>query len=84
MPGTPATQTAFTTWRALYEKLREGLADGSWALMSGYSVAGRTVNYRSFTEFRAMLEWVKDQADLEDGVRPYRRRTYAGNRGCGC
>ena len=48
-----------------------------------YTVPGRTFQYRSLDEFRTQLEWVKNQADLEDGKQPYKGRTYAGQGGRG-
>lgn len=70
-------------WKQLYEKLLAMLEDGSWARMSSYTVAGRSVSYRSIDEFKRLLDWVKDQAAIEAGRPDYRGRMYAGQRGRG-
>ena len=70
MPG-----SNFTTWSALYSQMLDDLASGSWRKMSGYSVAGRSVSYRSFDEFKKLLDYVKSQADAEKGS--YQGRTLA-------
>ncbi len=68
---------AFVSWRELLEQMRHDLASGAWRTMSGYTVAGRTINYRSFAEFRAMFDFVADEAAKEDGQTGYRGRMYA-------
>ena len=70
-------------WRKLYEQMLSDLESGAWRRMSSYTVGGRTVSYRSFDEFKKLIDWARTEADLEDGIRPYRRRTYAGQGGRG-
>lgn len=70
-------------WRWLYNSMLTSLGDGSFLRFNGYTVAGRSFQYRSLDEFRSLLTWVKGQADIEDGIQPYKGRTYAGNRGRG-
>jgi len=70
-------------WRWLYHQMLAALSDGSFIRFNGYTVPGRTFQYRSLSEFRSLLSWVKDQADVEDGTPPYRGRTYAGQGGRG-
>jgi hypothetical protein len=72
----------FTTWRDLLEQLKGDLANRAFRTMQSYSVAGRTVTYRSLAELKSLLEWVEQQADEEDGL-VYAGRTYAVNRGRG-
>ncbi|MCL1915682.1 MAG: hypothetical protein FWG17_03095 [Desulfovibrionaceae bacterium] len=70
-------------WRQLHNSMLAALDDGTFMRFDGYIVSGRTFNYRSLGDFIKILEWVKGQADLEDGVPSYRGRTYAGQRGRG-
>lgn len=70
-------------WRWLYHQMLAAMASGSWLRYSGYSVPGRTFNYRSLDEFRKLLDWVKGQADMEDGIPSYKGRIYAGQGGRG-
>ena len=70
-------------WRELYRKLLADLENDAWRRFSSYTVAGRTFSYRSLEEYRKFLDWVKAQADLEEGVTPYIGRTYAGQGGRG-
>lgn len=69
------SQTQFTTWSDLYRQMLDDLASGHWRKVSAYSVAGRSVNYRGFAEFKAMLDMVKAEADAETGA--YAGRTLA-------
>ena len=72
---------AIPTWAEVYEQMRADFASGAWRTMSGYSVPGGTsVQYRSFAEFKAMMEYVGAQADAEAGA-PARRRTSARAKG---
>ena len=79
---------AFTSWRALHRQLLDDLASKSYRTMQGYTVTaggaggGRTVTYRGLAELMKLLEYVKEQAALEDGT-AYAGRTYAANGGRG-
>jgi hypothetical protein len=77
------TQATPGFWRALYGKMLAALEDGSFMRLNGYTVPGRTFQYRGLQDFLKILDWVKARADLEEGVAPYRGRTYAGNAGRG-
>ena len=77
MPG----QKGF--WRALYNKMLAALDDGTFMQLQGYTVPNRTFTYRTLPDFLKLLEWVKSKADIEDGILPYRGRTYAGQGGRG-
>jgi hypothetical protein len=77
MPPTPGF------WRELHNKMLAALADGNFMRFSGYSVPGLNFNYRSLNEFWTLLKKVEDEANLEDGVAPYRGRSYAGQGGRG-
>lgn len=70
-------------WRRLYHEMLAALSDGSFMRFNGYTVQGRTFQYRSLADFKKLLDWVRDQADLEDGIAPYRGRTSAGQGGRG-
>lgn len=70
-------------WRWLYNQMLAALADGSFFRFNGYTVPGRSFQYRSINDFKSLLDWVKSQADIEDGIRPYVGRTYAGQGGRG-
>lgn len=74
---------AFTTWADLHRQMLDDLASGAWRRFSGYSLAGRSYTYRSLDEFRKLLDWVKEQADLETGAPRFRRRTRARQGGRG-
>ena len=67
-------------WRWLYNLMLASLADQSFMRFNGYTVPGRTFQFRGLAEFRAFLAWVEDKANLEDGIRPYIGRTHAGMR----
>lgn len=70
-------------WRDLYEKMREDLQSPAFRQFGSYSIAGRSFAYRSLDDFRALLDWVKREADKEDGIAPYRTRRVARNGGRG-
>ena len=68
-------------WRYLYHQMLLAMQDGSFMRFNGYTVPNRTFQYRSLADFKKLLDWVKDQADVEDGAPPYRGRIYAGQGG---
>lgn len=70
-------------WRRLYEQLLADLENGAWRRMSSYTVGGRTISYRNLDEFKKLIDWAKAEADKEDGIAPFKRRTYAGQGGRG-
>lgn len=70
-------------WRDLYEKMREDLQSSAFRQFGSYSIAGRSFSYRSLDDFRSLLDWVKREADKEDGIAPYRARRVARNGGRG-
>ena len=70
-------------WRWLYNQMLTALAEGTFLRFNGYSVPGRSFQYRSIADFRSLLAWVAQQADMEDGILPYRGRTRAGQGGRG-
>ena len=70
-------------WRALYNNMLAAMEDGTFMRFQGYTVLGRTFNYRSLQDFLKLLSWVEAKADLEDGALPYRGRTYARQGGRG-
>ena len=70
-------------WRDLYEKMREDLQSPAFRQFGSYSSAGRSFSYRSLDDFRSLLDWVKREADKEDGIAPYRARRVARNGGRG-
>ena len=55
-------------WRDLYEKMREDLQSPAFRQFGSYSIAGRSFSYRSLDDFRSLLDWVKREADKEDGI----------------
>ena len=69
----------FTTWSDLETQLLNDLADGAWRRTQSYTLAGRSVTYRSFLEFQQILAMVKKEAALERGG--FAGRTYAANGG---
>lgn len=73
--------TTFTTWTALYNSMLNDLASGNWKVAS-YSINGRTMQYRDFSQFKEALEYVKAQADAEGSSAPV-SRTYAKQGGGG-
>lgn len=70
-------------WRDLYEKMREDLQSPAFRQFGSYSIAGRSFAYRGLDDFRSLLDWVKREADKEDGIAPYRARRVARNGGRG-
>jgi hypothetical protein len=78
----PSTAQKFTTWAALREQMLDDLASGAWRTLSGYSLSGRTFNYRSLKDFRELLAFVEAEAAKESGVPRFRRRTFARMGGC--
>ena len=71
---------AFTNWKDLESKMLDDLAGQNWRT-SEYDVDGKTMKYRSFSEFKSVLEYVRNRAALESGSAS--PRTYAGNGGAG-
>lgn len=72
--------TTFTTWTALYQSALNDLASGSWKVAS-YGINGRTMQYRTFAEFKEFLEYTKTMAGTESGTAV--GRTYAKQGGGG-
>ncbi|MBW1712759.1 MAG: hypothetical protein JRJ59_06395 [Deltaproteobacteria bacterium] len=70
----------FTTWQDLYGKMLDDLATGNWRVAS-YRIGKRETQYRTFAEFKAALEYVKQQAAVETGTAT--GRTYAAQGGRG-
>lgn len=70
--------TPFTTWTALLAQLLDNLASANFTAAS-YSIAGRSVQYRTLDELRNTIEWVRTMAALESGTAA--PRTYAGQGG---
>jgi hypothetical protein len=69
---------AFTTWAALLEQMKDGLANGSWNIRE-YSIQGRTTKYSTIDEFMKMYRFVEGQ--VNDEASPRVRRTHAKNGG---
>lgn len=70
-------------WRWQYHQMPAAMSDGSFMRFNGYTVPNRIFQYRSLADFKKLFDWVKDQADLEDGIAPYHGRAYAGQGGRG-
>jgi len=70
-------------WRTLYNQMIADMQSAAFRRFGSYTIANRTFTYRSLTEFRDHLKFVKEQADLEDGTPPYRARVYLRNGGRG-
>ena len=67
---------AFTSWNDLLTQLKNDLASGNWITRS-YSVDGVTREFRSVSEFMALLQDVERRASTENlSTRPL-GRTYA-------
>ena len=67
---------AFTSWNDLLTQLKNDLASGNWITRS-YSVDGVTREFRSVSEFMALLQDVERRASAENlSTRPL-GRTYA-------
>ena len=85
-PVAPAPVAAQPLGQALGPVAREGeitMQSAAFRRFGSYTIANRTFTYRSLTEFRDHLKFVKEQADLEDGTPPYRARVYLRNGGRG-
>lgn len=54
-------------WRELYEKMQEDLQSPAFRQFGSYSITGRSFSYRSLDAFRSLSDWVKREADKEDG-----------------
>lgn len=75
MPSGKANKNkVFTTWADLEAEMRNDLVNGSWRRFSSYSVAGRSIAYRSFEEFKKMLDFVSREAAKESGKPLYQAR----------
>jgi hypothetical protein len=78
----------FTTWSDLYNQLLNDLASPSFRTMQSYTVSAggsagtRQVTYRSLSELKALIDWVKAEAE-EELLGPYHGRTLAANGGRG-
>ncbi len=70
-------------WRTLHNTMLASLNSGAFLQFNGYTVAGRTFQYRSLEEFRNILDWVEEEAAKEEGKPLYKGRTYAGQGGRG-
>lgn len=70
-------------WRTLYENMLEEMRDPAFRRFGSITVAGRTFSYRSLDDFLRLLNWVRQQADVEDGIAPYRARVALVNGGRG-
>jgi hypothetical protein len=70
--GLAPASGSFTNWNALYARMKNDLASGSWRV-SSYAIEGRTTTYRTFEEFMQAYTWVKQQALTESGNAPPRR-----------
>lgn len=70
-------------WREVYEKMLEDLKSPAFRRFGSYSIAGRSFSYRSIDEFKKLLDWVGQQADLEEGLVPYKARKSIINGGRG-
>lgn len=68
------------TWEELYNQMMADLINGKW-LVKSYTIANRTVQYRSFEEFRHAIEFVKEQINKGKQTKTKIGRTYAKNGG---
>lgn len=57
----------FTSWLALKTQLLNDLASGSWKT-SSYKIGAREMSYRSFGDFKAMLDFVDEHIAEEAGT----------------
>jgi hypothetical protein len=79
---------AFTSWKDLYRQLLNDLASPSFRTMQSYTVSSggaggsRQVSYRSLSELKSLIDWVKIEMD-EEQLGPYHGRTFAVNGGRG-
>lgn len=73
---------AFTSWTELRQQMLDDMASGNWSKVSSYSLStaggSRNITYRSFAEFKDMLDYVTQQAAQEAGSSSYYGRTRAG------
>lgn len=67
---------AFTTWSDLLRQLKDDLASGNWITRT-YSVDGVTREFRSVSEFMALLQEVEHRASMENITTRPLGRTYA-------
>lgn len=67
---------AFTTWSDLLVQLKNDLASGNWITRS-YAVDGVTREFRSVSEFMALLQEVEHRASMENITTRPLGRTYA-------
>lgn len=72
---------AFTTWAALYTSMLDDLASGNWRVREYEFAGGKRTQYSSFDDFKAALEYVKQQRDAGDSN--FVGRSYATNGGRG-
>lgn len=76
---------AFTSWAALHQQMLDDMASGNWSKVSSYSLStaggNHNITYRSFAEFKSMLDYVGQQATQEAGTSSYYGRTCAGQGG---
>lgn len=70
-------------WRTIYEQMLEDMGSPTFRRMGSYTVAGQTMTYRNLAEFRKILEWARQNAELEEGRVPYRARVPLANGGRG-
>ena len=71
-------------YRWLHNQMMAAFADGSFLRFNGYTVpGGQSFQYRTPKEFLEIAEKIEAKADIEDGVRPFHRRTYARQGGRG-
>lgn len=70
-------------WRELYNKMVEDMQSPAFRRFGSYGIAGRTFSYRSLDEFRRHLEWVRREAEKEEGKPSYRARVSVCNGGRG-
>lgn len=79
----PEQEVAPGFWRKMYEKMLADMENPAFRRFGSYTIAGRSYTYRSLKDFMDLLDWVKNKADIEDGVAPYRARHHARNAGRG-
>ena len=58
---------AFTSWSALKTQILDDIVSGK-ALVSGYSIGGRSISFRNFTEIRGFLEYCDMQIKAGGGL----------------
>ena len=57
-----------STWSEVLAMMPADFASGAWRTMSGYTVAGRSVTYRTFADWQKAYEFVKLEAAKETGT----------------